>query len=45
LLGDDELRARMGIAGRLYAADNLWDENARRVLDLYGAHDGAGGAR
>jgi len=36
LLADDALRTRMGAAGRLHAADNPWDENARRVLELYG---------
>lgn len=36
LLADEALRARMGVAGRAHAADNPWDENARRVLELYG---------
>jgi phosphatidylinositol alpha-1,6-mannosyltransferase len=47
LLADPALRARMGAAGRAHAADNPWDENARRVLELYGVPpaSAANGAR
>lgn len=37
LLADEALRARMGAAGRAHAADSAWDENARRVWELYTA--------
>lgn len=35
LLGDSELRARMGERGREHAAASGWDENAQRVLAIY----------
>lgn len=35
LVGDAELRARMGRAGRLRARASTWEENARAVLALY----------
>lgn len=35
MLRDPELRARMGAAGRTFAAGHTWDRVARRVLDLY----------
>ena len=35
LLGDPELLARMGAAGRAEARRRSWDENAARVLALY----------
>ena len=35
LLGDAELRGRLGAAGARHAAASPWDDNARRVLALY----------
>lgn len=35
LLGDDELRARMGAAGVAHARASSWAENAERVLAIY----------
>jgi glycosyltransferase involved in cell wall biosynthesis len=35
LLGDDDLRASMGEAGREHAAGATWEQNAARVLELY----------
>ncbi|MEZ6013846.1 MAG: glycosyltransferase family 4 protein [Planctomycetota bacterium] len=40
LVADAALRARMGAAGRAHAAASPWDENARRVLELYDARRG-----
>lgn len=37
LLADEGLRRRTGEAGRAHAAAASWEENARRVLDLYRA--------
>ena len=35
LLGDPELRPRMGEAGRRHARANTWEKNAAAVLELY----------
>jgi phosphatidylinositol alpha-1,6-mannosyltransferase len=35
LLKDPVLRSRMGIAGAAYAAKHGWENNARRVLEVY----------
>jgi glycosyltransferase involved in cell wall biosynthesis len=35
LVGDDALRARMGDEARAHARASSWDDNARRVLELY----------
>ncbi|MCP3914642.1 MAG: glycosyltransferase family 4 protein [bacterium] len=35
LIADDALRASMGAAGRDYARASNWDDNARRVLEIY----------
>jgi phosphatidylinositol alpha-1,6-mannosyltransferase len=43
LLGDAELRARMGARGREHAAANTWEQNARQVLALYDQVLGRGG--
>lgn len=37
LLGDADLRQRMGSAGRAHAARTTWEDNAARVLELYDA--------
>jgi phosphatidylinositol alpha-1,6-mannosyltransferase len=35
LLADGTLRARFAAAGRRHAAASSWDDNARRVFELY----------
>ncbi|MBK8178971.1 MAG: glycosyltransferase family 4 protein [Planctomycetes bacterium] len=35
LLGDDGLRERMGAAGRERARNSPWEDNARRMLEVY----------
>jgi phosphatidylinositol alpha-1,6-mannosyltransferase len=35
ILGDEALAARMGAAGRAHAGAASWDDNARRVLEVY----------
>ena len=45
LLGDGELRARMGASGREHACRSRWEENAERVLALYDAALGERGGR
>ena len=35
LLGDDELRVRLGESARAHARQSGWDTNAAKVLELY----------
>jgi phosphatidylinositol alpha-1,6-mannosyltransferase len=35
ILGDDALRARLGVGARAHAARSSWDDNARAVLGVY----------
>ncbi len=35
ILGDESLRTRFGVQGREHARRSPWEENARRVLELY----------
>jgi len=42
VLSDDGLRSRLAAGARAHAAASSWDENARRVLEIYDAVAGGG---